>query len=345
MSDISKEYEARHIANTARFTKRVKKAYLKAIDKLFKNVSSIKLKNNEFNLEKFPVLKKKINEILLQFHDEVELILVNGIKTEWELSLDKNTSIISKAYAQKNISEAVNRIIFDPREKALESFINLKLGGINLSDRVWKYTNQFQSEIESNIYAGLSEGRSAAAMAKDQKQYLQEPDKLFRRVRNANGKLILSKAARMYKPGMGVYRSSFKNAFRFTRDITNRSYRTADHERWNNTPFVIGVEIKLSNNHPRFDICDKLVGTYPSGYKHTGFHPQCLCYAVPKLASLDEYDKYENALLRGNESKFTFKNQTSNIPNNASKWYKENKSFIEKYKSEPYFLRDNKKFF
>lgn len=344
-SNISKQFEARHIRNISRLSKRLQKAYYNAIDKILKQSGTLSLKNGVFKLSNHPVLKKRIDETLAEFRKEVEVILVNGIKSEWELSIEKNAGIISKALAGKKLSEAVNKIIFDPHTKALESFINIKKNGLGLSDRVWNYSNQFQSEIEQGIFTGLSEGKSAVVMAREQKQYLKEPDNLFRRVRNAEGKLVLSSNAKKFNPGKGVYRSSFKNALRFTRDVTNRSYRAADYERWNSTPFVIGIEIKLSNNHPKFDICDRLVGAYPSSYKHTGFHTQCMCYAVPKLASPEQFDKYEDAVLNGNADNFEFTGVVNEIPENAKTWYAENKERIRKYKSVPYFLADNKKLF
>ncbi|GGE14040.1 MULTISPECIES: hypothetical protein [Sphingobacterium] len=67
---------------------------------------------------------------------------------------------------------------------------------------------------------GIKEGRSAAQMARDHKQYLAEPDRLFRRIRNFDGKLVLSKAAMEYNPGQVVYRSSYKNAMRLARAET-----------------------------------------------------------------------------------------------------------------------------
>src|SRR5690606_20105860 len=97
--------------------------------------------------------------------------------------------------------------LFTRREAALKAFKERTIKGLNLSDRVWKYTNQFRNEIEQGLFVGISEGKSAAAMAQDQKKYLKEPEKLFRRVKDANGKLVLSKAAKEYKPGQGVYRS------------------------------------------------------------------------------------------------------------------------------------------
>ena len=107
-------------------------------------------------------------------------------------------------------------------------------------------------------------------MARDLKQYLKHPDKLFRRVRDERGILHFSKNAAAFHPGQGVYRSSYQNARRLAVTETNMAYRTADHERWQNLDFVVGIEIHLSSNHTckgrdgkpyRFeDICDQLQG-------------------------------------------------------------------------------------
>ena len=107
-------------------------------------------------------------------------------------------------------------------------------------------------------------------MARDLKQYLKHPDKLFRRVRDEHGILHFSKNAAAFHPGQGVYRSSYQNARRLAVTETNMAYRTADHERWQNQDFVVGIEIHLSGNHTckgrdgkphRFeDICDQLQG-------------------------------------------------------------------------------------
>ena len=117
---------------------------------------------------------------------------------------------------------------------------------------------------------GILDGKPAAAMARDLKQYLKHPDKLFRRVRDERGILHLSKNAAAFHPGQGVYRSSYQNARRLAVTETNMAYRTADHERWQNLDFVVGIEIHLSSNHTckgrdgkphRFeDICDQLQG-------------------------------------------------------------------------------------
>src|SRR5690606_36428057 len=120
-------------------------------------------------------------------------------------------------------------------------------------------------------------------LATQQKQYLIEPDRLYRRVRDLDGKLVLSKAAKEYNPGRGIYRSSYKNAMRLARTETNMAYREADNTRYATSQILLGYEVRLSANHPRYDICDHLKGEYPKDFKFVGWHPQCMCYTVPKL--------------------------------------------------------------
>lgn len=98
---------------------------------------------------------------------------------------------------------------------ALEAFQRRTTYGHNLSERVWSIAKQFERHIELSLSIGISEGRSAADISRDVRVYLNEPDKLFRRVRNAFGNLTLSKVAQAYHPGQGVYRSSYPKSFKF----------------------------------------------------------------------------------------------------------------------------------
>lgn len=214
---------------------------------------------------------------------------------------------------------------------------------MNLSDRVWRLTNQFKSEMELALELGLGEGKSAAALSRDVRQYLNEPHRLFRRVRDEKGQLRLSKAATAYHPGQGVYRSSYKNALRLTATENNMAYRTADHERWNDLDFVIGMEIKLSGNHPIEDICDEMCGVYPKTFKFVGWHPFCRCYAVPKLADEDEFIARQQALIDGNDTpQGTYTGEVTEMPQCFTDWVQHNAERIETAKNEPYFIKDNR---
>ena len=101
--------------------------------------------------------------------------------------------------------------------------------GLNLSDRIWNYTNSFKEEIEMGLDIGLGEGKSASELSSELKRYLNNPDELFRRVRDKHGNLHLSSRAKAYHPGRGVYRSSYKNAMRLAGTETNMAYRITSY--------------------------------------------------------------------------------------------------------------------
>ena len=129
------------------------------------------------------------------------------------------------------------------------------------------------------------------------------------------------------------------------------AYRTADYLRWQQMPFVIGIEIKLSNNHTCkgvigriVDICDDLAGVYPKDFKFVGWHPHCRYYCVPKQASKEEFMEYQQRLLNGEDvSNYRFKGEVKDLPRNFKDWYTDNTDRIARAKSQPYFLRYNAK--
>jgi len=44
--------------------------------------------------------------------------------------------------------------------------------GFNLSDKVWNYAQQFKGDIELGLDLGLSEGKSAADLSQNLREYL-----------------------------------------------------------------------------------------------------------------------------------------------------------------------------
>lgn len=201
---------------------------------------------------------------------------------------------------------------------------------------------------------GIRSGQDAASMARDLKQYLQHPDKLFRRVRDEHGNLHLSKAAADFHPGRGVYRSSYMNARRLAATETNIAYRTADHERMKNLDFVVGIEIHLSHNHtckgrdgkphPFTDICNELEGKYPKDFKFTGWHPHCRCYVTSVLKTDEEIAEDTKRILRGEPVDGESENTVEEVPEGYKKWVEKNEERIKEAREKgtlPYFVRDN----
>ena len=195
-------------------------------------------------------------------------------------------------------------------------------------------------------------------MSRDLRGYLQQPDKLFRRVRDAYGALRLSQAAKAYHLGRGVYRSSYKNARRLAATETNIAYYTADYLRWQQLDFVVGIRVELSNNHtlngrPFHDICDELsaprgsnntggMGCYPKDFKFTGWHPLCRCHALTILKTDDEIAEDTRRILAGEPTDTGSVNRVDDMPQEFKDWVKDNEDRIARAKSLPYFIRDNK---
>ncbi|MGA6117436.1 hypothetical protein [Sphingobacterium anhuiense] len=339
-NSINKAYEQKHLANIRRNQNKVKKSYQKAINKIYAGLRLPKAKDS-FNIERLPQLNNILNEVLAEWQDNFLTIMVNGVHEAWNLSDVKIDEILGQFTVGRAISPLIQEALFSRNAEALQSFLKRTSGknGLGLSQRVWNYSNQFRYEIENNMAMGISEGKSAAEIARDQKKYLQEPDRLFRRIRDFNGNLVLSKAAKAYSPGQGVYRSSYKNALRLTRTETNIAYRSADNDRYSQSEVILGYEVQLSARHPTFDICDHLKGKYPKDFKFVGWHPQCICYTVPVLPSAAEYDKFEDALLSGGSYKM--KGQIKNVPSELTKYVQDNSKMLKGLKSVPYWMRDN----
>ena len=197
--------------------------------------------------------------------------------------------------------------------------------------------------LEELLGNGIIEGKGAGQTAKIIREYLQEPNKFFRRVRNKEtGELELSSKAISYNPGRGVYRSSQQNALRLALNETNMAYRRADHERWKENPAIIGFEVHLSGGHPTFDICDSLKGIYPKSFIWVGWHPRCGCFVTPIQMVGEEYEKYEDAILEGREDEYlTGVKQISTVPSGFKQWIQNNAERSKGWKSQPYFIQDN----
>lgn len=334
--------ESANRRNIRKHQDQIKQEIDRVIANVFKSLGGVKLVSGTFRLSDHPRLLKKVTEELAKFRLNVNAILANGIDNSFSLSQKAFIKTVYSAYDGRAIIDPVKAALNSKYDDVLQAFLNRSVNGLGLSDRIWQLTYQLQREIEWTVFAGLSEGQSAQQMSRSMRRFLKNPDSLFRRVRNAKGKLVLSANAKKFKPGQGVYRSSYKNAMRLSRTEINTAYRSADHEQYKRIPFVIGIEVRLSASHPRVDVCDYLVGLYPPTFKFVGFHPACLCYQIPILAPDKEFDEYQQSILKGTEKDFVFTGRITELPQNAKAWVSDNKERINGWKSEPWFIRDNK---
>lgn len=348
------DYDKTHLRNMAAIGTRIDRIFKKATEEAAKIGVSIKAAlpdDRIFSFADFPETKKQIERLLTALQQSMETTIVNGVRSAWTLSNNKNNALVSRILGDRvgDLSKEQYRRYFSTNGDALDAFLQRKEQGLNLSDRVWRYTTEFKREIELGLDLGIRTGESAAEMTRSLRQYLQHPDKLFRRVRDKHGNLKLSKAAKAFHPGRGVYRSSYKNARRLAATETNIAYRTSDHLRWQQMEFVVGIEIKLSNNHtlngvPLTDICDTLAGRYPKDFKFTGWHPHCRCRAVTILKTEEEMARDTKRILDGRQPSADSANAVTDTPEAFKGWVENNRDRIANGHSLPYFIRDNAKY-
>lgn len=342
-------YDAAHYRQTEQYTQVVNALFDRATTEVAKAVAKGTYDPDKpFSFDDYPGVKSVMQGVTKQLADRMITVIETGSKKQWLFACEKNDGFIASIMDTSKLSKARLKKMQDRNLEALQTFQGRKVEGMNLSQRVWKYVGQYKAQLESALDVGLGEGRNAAQLSRDVRENLKEPNRLFRRVRDKRGNLVLSKAAKAFHPGQGVYRSSYKNAMRLTRSEINMAYRESDLLRWQSLDFVVGYEIRRSNHEPLFkcDICEKLVGRYPKTFKFKGWHPQCMCYAVPILMDEETFDENElgdlKAALHGTQyKKLEAKNLVTDVPDGFKQWVKDHEEAQKKWASTPYFIKDN----
>ena len=325
--------------NTLTRLEYLRRAYNRASDDLGRLLANAQYRN-AVSVEFFQLnreLSRQVDEILLILNKRTLDNINRGTAKAWSLSNANNDRLVTEYIKGIAVSSSTAKLagFYQLNSAALDAFSMRNINGLGLSERVWAYVSMSKEVLEEYMGSGVALGKSAASISQDVRLALKEPNKLFRRVRDKDGNLVLSKNAKAYHPGRGVYRSSYKNALRLTQSETNMAYRQSDYMRRKQLPFVVGVTVKLSNGHPRPDICDAMKGDYPKGFRFLGWHPKCICYTTAKL--LDK-DKFKTYLKTGNVGEANY--QTT-LPNKAWGWIYSNKERVKGWKNTPYFLRDN----
>lgn len=344
-------FETRHYKTTEQYAALVERLFNNATAAIAYYAANTDIDTSKpFSFDDYPTLKKIVHKEIDKLAENMTTVITKGSRKQWLFANTKDDAFLDSILDTTKLTKAQLKKLQDRNLDALSSFQGRKVDGMNLSQRVWRTIGQYKVQLESALDVGLGEGRSAQQLARDVKQNLREPNRLFRRVRDKRGNLHLSKAAAAFHPGQGVYRSSVKNAQRLTRSEINMAYREADWQRWQTMDFVIGIDVKRSNHRPEYKckLCDRLAGRYPKTFKFVGWHPQCRCYVVPILA--DYYSKESSdarvermrAALNGTEYKQQQRSDlVTEMPQGFLDWCKEYEKASETWKSTPYFIRDN----
>lgn len=315
-----------------------------------------------------PTEKERVQALLDSYKQALQSLIQQGI----------TRAVMLSTITQQKAFEAYTRMqgeaVDEWRDKTANAFIRSRrdrTDGLNLSDRVWNYTQQTKAEFElamSNaIENGIKKGESAESLGRKIRQHLNNPDMMYRRyhvkkaMSDCTKKDVIEWRRRVVdedgnvhfvkedlaKVGTGVYRSARQNALRLTITETNMAYNFANCERWSSEPFVLGIRIRLSGNHPEEDICDELAGDYPKDFMWRGWHPRCMCSASSILIDRDSEEwKYLRSLPEKEYKAYKSPNLVQNVPEKFSKWCERNAKKLDLAREKgklPYFVKDNER--
>lgn len=282
--------------------------------------------------------RAKLNEALEQLHTDVLGVVNDGINKAYELSNAKADALVSNFIKGLAVSDVLKARYSTYPKQVLTNQLQRKIGGLTISDRVWKSIDGCNELMKVYLDSGFAVGRSADKISRDIRQLLNNPDARFRRIRDENGKLVLSQPMKNYHCGTGVYRSAYMNARRLAATNTNETYRLSDCERWKKLDFILGMEVHRSHNHEQCAVCDAMKGKYPKDFVFKGWHPWCICFAVPIMASKEAF---EDSLLNNTPLQST---QTIAIPHKA-KQFIQSKIAQGKMELDSYMIKGNASYF
>ena len=305
-----------------------------------------------FNFNNFPNLKRRLDDIFKDYYAKNLLCYESGITDGVALGYSHDKADLG------SLSILSDKALSVARKVAADTFIASRLKsakGLNLAQTIWNYCQQTKSEFEvamSNVLAdGLKKGTSAETLGRHIRQYLNDPNRMYRRYhtvqRLANGqkkdvvtwrrKRVINGKVRfveepLEKVERGVYRSSRMNALRVARTEINSAYHNARNERWANEPFVIGQYIHLSPQHEPEkdeDICDELQGYYPKDFKWSGWHPNCMCTNDPIMVYGEERKALIRRLMNGEDiSDYVSPNRVKDVPEQYRRYIETNSGKI-----------------
>lgn len=324
-----------------------------------------------FNFDNFPLLKARLEDIFNDYFQNSILCYKSGITDGVYLAYTHDGDALGQ------FSVLSDKALQNARKTAAATFITNRFNaknGLNLAQSVWNYCQQTKSEFEmamSNVIAdGLEKGTSAEEVGRRLRQYLNNPDMMYRRYHTVkvlkNGqkkdvvtwrrKRIIDGRVRfveepLERVGQGVYRSARKNALRVARTEINAAYHKARNERWKNEPFVIGQHIHISPQHDPdedADICDELEGYYPKDFNWDSWHSQCMCTSDPVMISGEERKQFYKRLAKGEDmTNYISPNRVKDVPDQYKRYIEANcDKIVDAFKRGKlaWHLADNKSY-
>ena len=283
-----------------------------------------------FAFSDYPETRHAVTRMKQNFVNNMSSIIYNGVSQEWRESNLYQDMLAEDFLRETNVAidGQKRNHYYETDNGALKAFRRRQDKGLKLSTNIWNQAKDMQTELEATLSCAIEKGMDAVTLSKRVSKYLRDYDKIKKDYKELYGKAV------------DIHDCEYRS-MRLARSEINMAYRSAENARWQDMDFVIGMQIKTSNNHSEIhsDVCDELAGKYPKDFDWVGWHPNCRCFKIPILKKPSE------AFDEDGESKPS-PDEVKEMPDNFKNWAVHNKGRIlaaRDHGTEPYFIRDNRK--
>lgn len=136
-----------------------------------------------FAFADYPEVSRKVQATFRLMYTEIYQQVRGNITQEWYYSNADMDGLLAGLFGKQAMQDKHFARYFARNKEAMNQFFARKEAGMNLSQRVWSIAGNAKQELEVALDLGLGQGLDAGDLSRKVRQYLQEPDMLFRRFR------------------------------------------------------------------------------------------------------------------------------------------------------------------
>ena len=145
----------------------VRAHYLDAFNQVINLVKGTELEAGKpFSFSEYGY-SEQVTPIFRQMYSEVYQTIRGGVQAEWLNSNEHTDDLVKAVFGASSIEDHHFARYFKRNQDAMEAFFARKSadGGLNLSQRVWKYNGEFKEELENTLDLAIGEGTPAMQLA------------------------------------------------------------------------------------------------------------------------------------------------------------------------------------
>ena len=156
----------------------------KRIDEVVAMCEGLELQDGKpFAFADYPEISKQVQATFRLMYSEIYQSIRGNITQEWYYSNADMDGLLAGLFSKGAMEDKHFARYFARNKEAMNQFFARKENGMNLSQRVWAITGNAKQDMEVAIDLSLGQGVDAGELSRKVRQYLQEPDMLFRRFR------------------------------------------------------------------------------------------------------------------------------------------------------------------